>query len=49
MDFPLIGWNPIVSPLLVGIVKLIVVDGKDSFLWGMGWKLNFADYSFRET
>ena len=29
-------WDPIVSPLLAGVVELIVVDGKDPFLWGMG-------------
>jgi len=36
VDFSLIGWNSIVLPLLAGLVELIVVDGKDPFLWGMG-------------
>ena len=47
MDFSLIGWDPIVSPLLAGLVELIVVDGKYTFIWGDGVKTNFADYIFK--
>jgi len=36
LDISLIGWDPIVSLLMAGIVGLIIVDGTDLFLWGMG-------------